>query len=229
MSHQENLVRVSAVHNALGPLQNKVVYVGGATVSMYAQRPAYGVRETQDVDVLLEIWTLADFSEVESQLRHRGFINDQASGIIVRFRFGKLIVDIMPTGQDVLGFGNKWYPDGYTNAIEFPIDENQTVKIFSAPYFIASKLEAFKSPGREHNNDGMASRDFEDIVYVLENRFSVWDEMDTAPELVRFYLKEEFSRLIGHPRFEEWLSYSVGYGSPPADYYIMDRLKKFVG
>ena len=39
MSRKDNLIRISAVHTAIGPLSDEVVYVGGATVSLYADRP----------------------------------------------------------------------------------------------------------------------------------------------------------------------------------------------
>jgi hypothetical protein len=32
MNHSKNLVRIKAVYNALGPLKDQVVFVGGATV-----------------------------------------------------------------------------------------------------------------------------------------------------------------------------------------------------
>jgi hypothetical protein len=32
MSHHENIMRIKAIYNALGPLKDKVVFVGGATI-----------------------------------------------------------------------------------------------------------------------------------------------------------------------------------------------------
>jgi hypothetical protein len=37
MSHRENLLHIKAVHNALEELADEVVFVGGATVSLYAE------------------------------------------------------------------------------------------------------------------------------------------------------------------------------------------------
>lgn len=54
MSHQTNLLRIKAVYNALGSLQDDVVFVGGATVSLYADRMAEEVRPTDDIDILIE-------------------------------------------------------------------------------------------------------------------------------------------------------------------------------
>ena len=52
MNHtHENIVRIKAVHNLLAELKDKVVFVGGATVSLYAQRETTAIRETKDVDI----------------------------------------------------------------------------------------------------------------------------------------------------------------------------------
>ena len=38
MSHKINLLRLKTVNNALRPLEKDVVFLGGATVSLYADR-----------------------------------------------------------------------------------------------------------------------------------------------------------------------------------------------
>ena len=69
MSHNENITRIKAVYNALGDLKNKVVFVGGATVSLYADRQATEVRPTDDVDILIEISSNWEFANLDQQLR----------------------------------------------------------------------------------------------------------------------------------------------------------------
>ncbi|HTI92748.1 MAG TPA: hypothetical protein VL727_19260 [Puia sp.] len=96
------------------------------------------VRPTDDVDVVVEIWTYKDYAALEEQLREMGFANDQSSGVICRYKVHGIIVDIMPTGENVLGFKNKWYPERYKNSIEVDIDGQYSIRIFSLPYFIAS-------------------------------------------------------------------------------------------
>lgn len=196
MSHQTNVTRIKAVHHALGELRDSVVYVGGATVSLYAEKQAEEVRATDDVDVLVEIWSYKDYAAIEEQIRRMGFVNDSESTIMCRYKIHGLTVDIMATGKDVLGFSNKWYPDGFKHALDILLDKNLSIKIFPSPYFIASKLEAFLSPSREDNNNGRFSSDFEDIVFILENRKAVWDEMNQAHDNVRTYLKETFRMLL---------------------------------
>jgi predicted nucleotidyltransferase len=227
MSHRNNLLRIKAVHNALGPLRTEVVFVGGATVSLYADRMAEEVRPTDDVDILIELWTYKDYAVIEEQLHKMGFINDEDSGVICRYTVQGITVDVMATGKNVLGFTNKWYPGGYKNATSYTIDDEHSVRIFTAPYLIASKLEAFKSPSRKDNNNGIYSSDFEDIVFVLENRFAVWNELQSAPVEVKAYLRNEFKQFLQNPLFEEWIDAHAGFGSPPATYYIINRLEEF--
>jgi predicted nucleotidyltransferase len=225
MSHKDNLIRIKAVYNALAHLRNDVVFVGGATVSFYVDRMAEEVRPTNDIDILIELWTYKDYTVIEAQLRTIGFENDFEAGVICRYRIQGIVVDIMPTGDQVLGFSNKWYPQEFKKAIDFMIDERVTVKILSVEYFIASKLEAFKGRGK---NDGRTSSDFEDIIYVLENRSLVWDEMKNASADIKEYLKSEFKALVANPFFEEWLDANTGFNSPGATAYILNELEDFI-
>lgn len=109
--------------------------------------------------------------------------------------------------------------------MEYRVDEEHIVKIFSAPYFIASKLEAFKNRGE---NDGRTSTDFEDIVFVLENRFSIWEELNLTEGDLKNYLKDTFRQMLENPFFGEWIDAHAGFGSPPATYYIIDKLEEFI-
>lgn len=178
MSLHQNITRIKAVHNALGPLKNNVVFVGGATVSLYAEYengiPEDLVRPTDDVDILIELWAYHEYASIEEQLRSMGFKNDIESRVICRYVIQGIIVDVMATGDGILGFGNRWYPEGFKKSMELPLDDQHSIRIFSAPYFIATKLEAFKSPTRKDHNDGRMSKDFEDIMFLFEHRKSIW-------------------------------------------------------
>ena len=182
------------------------------------------VRPTDDVDVVVEIWSHREYAALEERLRQMGFTNDQESRIICRYKVQGIIVDIMPTGENVLGFKNRWYPEGYKNSIVVDIDGQYSIRIFSLPYFIASKLDAFIDRGHNH---GPTSTDFEDIVYVLENTNSVWEQLNNAPVDVKAYLKDTFRTLLANPYFFEWVDAHVSYGSPPATYYIIQELEDF--
>lgn len=228
MSHSINLLRLKAVSQALNPLQTQVVFVGGATVSLYADRKAEEVRPTDDVDVLIEIWAYKDYAAIEEKCRSIGFENDTESNIIGRYKIQGIVVDIMTTTDTALGFTNKWYASGFKNAIDYALTENNNIKIFTAPYFIASKLEAFNSPSRKNNNDGIYSSDFEDIVFVLENRLSLWDELQHADAEVKTYLQNQFKQLLDNPLFEEWIEAHLSYSNIPATQYIIHNIEAFV-
>ena len=224
MSHTENITRIEAVYNALGDIKNKVVFVGGATVSLYADRQAAEIRPTDDVDILVEISSRSEYAALEQQLRDIGFENDKTAMFIGRYTLPGIVIDVMPTDEEILGFSNIWYKEGFKTAIDYTIDDQHRVKIFTPPIFIATKLEAFKSRG---NNDGRTSSDFEDIVFVLENRSTIWKEMEGASGNLASYLHSEFSVLLENKYCIEWVtSHSSVY--PPSSYYIMGDMKLFV-
>ncbi len=225
MSHQTNIVRIKAVANALANLKEKVVFVGGATISLYPDKPVFEVRPTDDVDVIIEILNYIDRSELEEKLRSIGFSHDIGSSIVCRYIIQGIIVDIMPTDDASIGFKNIWYPEGFDQSINYKIDEENSIKILSAPHFIATKLEAHKGRGQ---NDGRTSQDFEDIVYVLENRETIWDEINSCGDNLKSYLRSEFSNLLKNPNHFEWIDCHVERTSPPATYFIVDELEKFV-
>jgi predicted nucleotidyltransferase len=224
MSHQMNALRIKIVAEALIPLKQKIVFVGGATVSLYPDRKTFEVRITEDVDVLIEILNYSERATLEENLRSIGFSNDTSSKIICRYRIKGIIVDIMPTNDPSIGFSNKWYPQGFNEAMEYTIDENCRIYILTAPFFLATKLEAHLSRGAD---DPRLSKDLEDIVYVLENRQLIWKEMNETKGELKMYLKEEFLRLVDHPSINEWIGCHVERASPPATLRIIDQLKKF--
>lgn len=226
MSHQQNIIRIRAVSNALGELRDRVVFVGGATVSLYPDRAAPEVRPTDDVDILIQIATKSEFGMVEEQLRKKGFVNDTSAKFAGRYLLKGFVVDVMPIDDEaILGFTNRWYKDGYKTAIDYPIDDLHPIRILTAPYFLATKLDAFHDRG---GSDGRVSRDFEDIVYVLENRRSIWEEMIAADENLRSYLKNEFTALRENRYIREWIDANSDSFSPPASAYILYEIDQFI-
>jgi predicted nucleotidyltransferase len=226
MNHSINITRIKAVSSALQKKELAVVFVGGATASLYADIDfREEVRPTDDVDVVVEIATYKNFYATEEKLRELGFKNDIESRIICRYKYQGLIVDIMPTEENVLGFSNKWYAAGFKQAIDFEIDKQCTVKIFTSAYFLASKLEAFKSRG---NNDGRTSTDFEDIIFVLNTRSAIWQDLLDAPKDVNDYLKMEFNQLLANPYFDEWVSVHLNYTEQRRVNFIIGSIGEFV-
>jgi len=230
MSHQDNIHRIKIVSEALQDLKHKVVFVGGATVSLYADRQTIEPRVTDDIDAIIEVLGYGDHSNFEAELRGHGFTDDTTSRVRCRYKLkhddDEITVDIMPTTNVWTGFKNIWYPDGFQKAVDYVIDAGTTIKILAPQYFLATKLEAFKHRGY---SDSRQSQDFEDIVYVLENRKMIWEEIALADHPLKAYLKEEFLKLIGSPDVFEWIDCHVSFGSPPPTMLIINALEEFAG
>lgn len=221
-----NIVRLKAVAQVLSSLKEAFVFVGGATVSLYATNAdlANEVRPTEDVDVVVEIAGYSGFTQLEEKLRAVGFVNDIESGVYCRYKIQGIIVDVMPTNDTAIGFSNKWYPEGFKNAIIVPLDEKTAVKIFSLPYFMASKWEAYKGRGK---GDYRTSKDFEDLVYLFENVDDLQDQLNKVPTHIFNYLQEEFLKVIDTSDFKEGLYSHMrgGYTSIDAN-GVLFKLKK---
>lgn len=230
MNSHTNIVRIKAVYNGLQELRDQVVFVGGAVVSLYMERSGEDVRETIDVDIIVGIYSRVKFADLEEKLRSIGFVNDTTAGFVGRFLFNNTIVDVMPIEEKILGFSNRWYEEGFKNSILHTIDDQVTIRIFSAPYFLASKLEAFNSRGKNDAGeyDGRQSSDFEDIVYILVYRRSIWQEIATTTGDLKTYLVQELRRWSSVPYFEEWIDATTSYYSPVAHYLVMPELRKLL-
>ncbi|MDD4698584.1 MAG: hypothetical protein PHR52_13785 [Fermentimonas sp.] len=86
------------VANALGELNEEVVFVGGAVVSFYIDDPAADdVRPTKDIDIVLEIASLIELEEVRTKLTKKGFYQSSEDDVICRFRYKEIKVDVMST------------------------------------------------------------------------------------------------------------------------------------
>lgn len=201
-NNAQSITRIKAVYNALEDLQDKVVFVGGAVVTLYADRLVLDPRPTDDIDVIVEVLNYKDHAVLEEKLHQKGFVNDKESGIACRYKVQGITVDIMPTSDRSFGFESKWYKPGFQNAMRYEVDDKHTIHILTAPYYLATKLEAFRDRGE---GDGRTSQDFEDIVFILENRVSIWEEIKSADESLYYFLRFEFTQLLNEPYIEEWI------------------------
>ena len=225
MNDNENKVRIKSVSKALAELNQQVVFVGGATISLYPDREVFETRPTDDVDVLIEILNYSNRVTLEEKLRTIGFTHDIESGIECRYKIHGITVDIMPTNDVSLGFNSIWYSEGFKKAVNYVIDESATVKILTPPYFIATKLEAFKDRGK---NDGRTSQDFEDIIYVLENRSVVWKELSNSDIDIKKYLQMEFDNVLKNPNHFEWVDGHVERGDSRSTDEIIGAIQRFI-
>jgi hypothetical protein len=72
-----NLMQLEAVASALGDLRQKVTFVGGCTTVLLVDESAhFGVRQTDDVDVIVDIATQVEYHKFGDALRKLGFRED---------------------------------------------------------------------------------------------------------------------------------------------------------
>lgn len=194
----KNAFVLEAVAHGLSDMLDQFVFVGGSVVELYASSETYQeARETDDVDCVVEVTSLASYYILEEKLRALGFNDDMdVDAPICRKLYKGIKVDIMPTDEHILQFTNKWYKEGFVNAQSYALSSEKHIKILTAPYFIASKLEAFFSPYRKYNLDVYASHDFEDIIYILDNCNNIMSLIDNSNQTVRTYIQQQFHYLL---------------------------------
>jgi predicted nucleotidyltransferase len=119
MSKNEIINRnaIIKIANALGELNNQVVFVGGAMVSLYADDPiAEDVRATKDIDLTFQIATASELEALRQALIDRGFYESTDSDVICRFNYEDLLVDVMSTKPVGWAPGNRWFALGFAFA-----------------------------------------------------------------------------------------------------------------
>lgn len=95
---QVNRLSIKKVASVLGDLNEQVIYVDGAVVSLYIDDPAAeDVRPTKDVDISLEIVTLGQLEYLRDLLFRKGFTQSHEDKIVCRFRLNDIKVDVMST------------------------------------------------------------------------------------------------------------------------------------
>lgn len=189
-------LRTAAV--ALGDLNAQVVYLGGATIELWVTDPAARPpRVTYDVDVVIEVTTLAGYAEFQERLRRRGFREDIESGVICRWQHPAtgLTLDAVPVRHELAGFSGQWLPDAAAAATEIPLVDDIRIRAVPAPWLLILKLEAFADRG---NDDVLQSRDLEDIVLLIDGRDTLQTELTALPRDARRYAQDRLQALLTH-------------------------------
>jgi predicted nucleotidyltransferase len=205
--------QIKTIAAGLEPLNENFIYVGGAVVECYVtSNVAEQPRPTDDIDVVLELAHYGKYVHLQERLIHAGFNPDSDSKVICRYKYKGITVDIMPDEPRILGFSNKWYKDGIRNSISYKVDDALSIKIFSSPFFIASKIEAYYTRGAQ---DKRFSTDFEDIMYIFENRKEAFDEIVASDKNVKTCIKEFAQGLLLAKDTDEAIGAVMGYSPLP--------------
>lgn len=221
--NEVSLRMIEIVAHGLGELNDHVAFVGGAVAGVYADDPASeDARPTTDVDCVLQLGILNDQYALEESLCRKHFQHDIESGVICRWIYQGITVDIMPDDERVLGFSNRWYSKGMVNRINYTLPNQETIHIFPVTYYLATKLEAIASRG---GSDLRFSHDFEDFIFVLNGCTTIEQELRgiTDKEL-HSYLVEKFSVLRNNPNIEECITCALPMGEEERYEYILSLL-----
>lgn len=202
-----NLALVAQVAEGLKELREKMIFIGGAVISLYTDDPAADeIRPTKDIDMTIDLANYAEWAKMQERLAELNFYPDPQGQSICSYKFEKIAIDIMPAEGSSIGISNKWYKPGFKYLQQIELPEGISINILPAPYFLATKLEAFKDRG---GNDFYGSHDFEDIIYLLDNRTTIAEEILAADQDVKSYIKQELMDIKNHPQADEILAMHI--------------------
>jgi predicted nucleotidyltransferase len=203
-----NIEAVKKIAIALKDLNSRVVFVGGTVVSLYIDDPAAeDVRPTKDVDISLEIASLSKLEEIRVELKRNGFIQSPEDTVICRFRFDDVMVDVMATHPIGWAPANEWFEEGFKQLQKYDLNEIN-INIMPFVYFLASKLSAFLDRGIK---DPRTSKDFEDIVYLLNYTSGIKEQVINASHDVKAYISSSFKKILESPILQEAILCNLYY------------------
>ena len=183
---------------ALGPIADDVVFVGAAVLPLLITDPAAPApMSTVDVDVVIEVRSQLALRAFERRLEERGFAHDVASGVICRWRYRDgLVLDAIPSDQSLQGFGSRWLEGAIVDAWIHHLAGGASIRVMSAPAFLAAKLDAFDQRG---NGDYLGARGFADAIALIDGRSGLADEVAGSSGERRAFLAARCASLIGDP------------------------------
>lgn len=201
MSGAHNIYMLATVADALGAeLCEQVAFVGGCTTTLLItdEYRREAVRFTDDVDLVVQLTGYAQWPKLMERLRQKGFMESPLDDVNCRMRLGELKVDFMPDSAQILGYSNRWFHDGFSHAQQYLLPSGTSIRLFTAPYFLGTKLEAYYGRG---TSDPLMSKDLEDILNLVDGREELLQEVASSPKELRDYLTEKFGPLLNHGDF----------------------------
>ena len=168
------------------------------------------------MDAIAEIASYAQYAEFGGRLRSLGFKEDTSEGApVCRWIQGETVLDVMPLEANILGFSNRWYRPAVEASVRKTLRDGLEIRMVSAPYFVATKLEAFKGRG---GGNFLGSHDLEDVVSVVDRREALSAEVRDAGMDLSEYVRREIARLLAKGGFIDTLA-SSRCGKPVANRY----------
>lgn len=194
-----NLKIVEKVASALEELNDDVIYVGGAIVSLYVtDEGAEHPRPTRDIDISVQVSSYSQMEHFRLKLAEKNIYPAPHEKVMYRYSFEDILIDFIPYEETPLGPTNRWLKPGFEKACPVKIGTSE-IKILPVSLFLATKWEAFKNRG----GDPRMSHDFEDIIYVIDNNLRLVEDVKNADDNVQRFLKEMSKEILSHPSRNE--------------------------
>jgi predicted nucleotidyltransferase len=114
----------------------------------------------------------------------------------------QLVLDVMPTDPDILGFSNPWYDEAISSAVTVTLESGAEIRAAAPPALVATKLCAWKGRG---DGDLLPSLDIHDVLTLIDGRSELIEEVASAAPDLRTYIRDELSEL----RTEGYFDYAV--------------------
>ncbi|MFA5029100.1 MAG: hypothetical protein WC713_14615, partial [Candidatus Methylomirabilota bacterium] len=168
------------------------------------------------------------YYRLAKELRAAGLVEDLNPGVpLCRWRAPEVILDVMPTDERVFGFGNRWFRPALDTAQVIVLPTGEHIRAVTAPYFLATKLEALAGRG---GGDYLASPDLEDIVTLIDGRAEIVDEAAQADPNLRHFLAARLAALqAAHPFLEALPAHLPPDAASQARLpIILDRIRQIV-
>jgi len=194
-----NLKVVEKVALALEELNDEVIYVGGAVVSLYVtDEGAEQPRPTKDIDISVQVSSYAQMNQFQESLASKKIFPAPTENVMYRYTYEDVLIDFIPFEETPLGPTNKWLKPGFKKAYPITIGKAK-IKILPVSMFLATKWEAYKNRG----GDPRMSHDFEDIIYIIDNNLNLIDDVVNADKDVQTFLKEMSNEILSHSSLYE--------------------------
>ncbi len=211
----------------LGDLCQEVVFLGGAVVGLLlTERGGLPPRVTKDVDVAIKMGSsMLDLHALDRRLLALGFRNDM-EGPVCRYLNGITVIDVIPVNPESTAELNPWYPLAIDTAWPYMLENGIKIKVIEPVCFLGTKMTAFRSPSREYHDDIFLSRDFSDMVRVIDGRPTVVAEARQADSGLHAFLKREFKEILEYQYFQEALRDYVDEGR---ENLVLERIRALAG
>jgi predicted nucleotidyltransferase len=224
--NQMTLESIEKVAIALGELNREVVFVGGAVVSLYVNDAAVDeFRPTKDIDITFRVVSFAKLEKLREELVSKGFKQNIFEDVICRFQLEDILVDVMSTHAIAWAPANRWFEDGFNHLTKMEVG-TQVINLLSLPFFLATKFDAHADRG---SSDARMSKDFEDIIYLLNHVPNLESYIFGAPSKVKEYLQSEFADILKNNEKQEAILANMPYNFQMQRYaLIVEKLSNMV-